>query len=88
MSSDNAAPSNGGRTTTAEFYRALLDVKDEIHQMELRLIEKIDCIPDRNELNNIKDDVTDLKKRSNTWDGLNSLGIVAGTIIGAVFGHK
>jgi hypothetical protein len=57
-------------------------------QMERRLIEKMDCIPDRNELNYIKDDVTDLKKRSNTWDGINSLGIVAGTVIGALFGHK
>jgi hypothetical protein len=88
MPSEDASQSNNNRVTTAEFYRALLDIKDEIAQMERRLVEKIDCIPDRNELNNIKDDVTDLKKRSNTWDGLNSLGIVVGTVIGALFGHK
>ena len=33
---------NGGRVTTQEFYKALLDVKEDISDMERRILSKLD----------------------------------------------
>jgi hypothetical protein len=89
MPREDENPMPNGRITTQQFYEALLNIEKEMNEMELRILEKLDCIPGHSaNIENLADKVDKLENKSNTWDGINSLGIVAGTIIGALFGKN
>jgi len=89
-------PTNGSRVTTQQFYEALLGIKDEMSEMERRILSKIDDIPDHS--NNITDickhidglegDVEDMRKQNRVWDGINSVAVILGTVIGVRLGPK
>jgi hypothetical protein len=80
---------DNGRVTTRQFYEALLSIKDEISEMERRITAKIDCIPGHEaQIDDLQEEVKELRHKSNVWDGLNSVAIVAGTIVGSLFGQK
>jgi len=75
-----------GRITTQQFYEALLQIKDDISSMERRISEKIDCIPGYGiQIIDLKDEVKDLRRKSYVWDGINSVGVIIGTIVGSIF---
>jgi hypothetical protein len=91
---------DNGRITTRQFYEALLkvngniasvkeEVKNDMASMERRILEKIDCIPGHEaQIDDLQEEVKELRRKSNVWDGLNSVAIVAGTIVGSLFGQK
>ncbi len=82
-------PMPNGRITTQQFYEALLNIQKEMNEMELRILEKLDCIPSHTaNITNLENKVDKLENKSNAWDGINSLGIIAGTIIGSLFGKN
>ena len=87
-------PNNGGRVTTAQFYEALLDTNDRIAAsdkiqseeraaMEIRLLEKLDGLPNQVETN--KDEITRLRNSSNAKDwGLLLISVVGNAIAAAI----
>jgi hypothetical protein len=86
---NNPRSSNGGRITTQQFYESLLNIKEDMAEMERRILAKIDCIPGQaTQINDLREDVKDLRTKSNVWDGLNSIALIIGTFIGARLGPK
>lgn len=84
MTSEPGEPTNGNRITTRQFYEALLQIKGEMGDMERRITNKIDCIPAHQaQIDALDYDVKELRKKSNLWDGINSIGLVLGAIIAA-----
>ena len=90
-------PNNSGRVTTAQFYEALLDTNDRIAAsdkiqseeraaMEIRLLEKLDGLPNQVETN--KDEITRLRNSSNAKDWGLLLISVVGNAIAAVIGSR
>ena len=87
-------PNNSGRVTTAQFYEALLDTNDRIAAsdkiqseeraaMEIRLLEKLDGLPNQVETN--KDEITRLRNSSNAKDwGLLLISVVGNAIAAAI----
>lgn len=63
----------GLRTDLAPTLSALAD--------RTRAVELV-CATEKQRLDTIKEDVDSLKKRSNFWDGLNSLGVVGAFLAG------
>jgi hypothetical protein len=88
--------SNGGRVTTQQFYEALLDIKEDISDMEKRILDKIDCIPVHSNqiidickhIDGLENDIDDIQKKGRVWDGINSVAVIVGTLIGARLGPK
>jgi len=77
-------PTNGGRVTTQQFYEALLDNKDEMAEMERRIMKELKGVPTQVDTN--KDEIAILRKRSNFWSGANSLGILITGVLTALKG--
>lgn len=79
---------NGGRVTTRELYDALKDMdKDqskERKEMELRIMEKIDCIPVlKNQVDTNKDEIKQLRRRSDIIDTMEGLfGVAVAIFLG------
>lgn len=65
------------RVSTAKFYQALLDNKDEMAEMERRIMEELKGVPTQVETN--KDEIDRLRKRSNIIDTVE--GLAAGLAI-------
>ena len=87
---------SNGRVTTQQFYEALLEIKDDISDMEKRISAKIDCIPVHSNqivdickhIDGLEDDIDDIQKKGRVWDGINSVAVIVGTLIGARLGPK
>ena len=87
---------SNGRITTQQFYEALLNVKDEMSEMERRILAKIDGIPIHSNqitdickhIDGLEDDIDDIQKKGRVWDGINSVAVIIGTLIGARLGPK
>ncbi len=88
-------PANGGRVTTAQFYKAQLETNKEIadmalrqseerSQMEIRILEKLDGLPTQVETN--KDEIDKLRKNSNIKDWTIGIGAAIGTAISIAIG--
>ena len=79
-------PNNGGRVTTQEFYQALLDNKDEMAEMERRIMAELKGVPTQVDTN--KEEIKLLRNSSNAKDwGLLLTGVV-GNVIAAVIGSR
>jgi hypothetical protein len=102
MPGDEAAEPNG-RITTKQFYDALIALKDEISkdnqaradrnaEMERRIMLEIKQLVSCREFDDHKEadeaDHLRLETRINGWSTINSIGVVVGTIIGAIFGPR
>lgn len=59
-----------------------LALDDRIRGVEGQTVE---C---RTDMANMKDDIDDLQKRSNLWDGFIGAFSILGTILGVIFGNK
>ena len=90
-------PNNSGRVTTAQFYEALLDNKDEMKaaearqneariEMERRIMDELKGVPTQVETN--KDEITRLRNSSNAKDWGLLLTSVVGNVIAAVIGSR
>ena len=96
--------SNGGRVTLRDLMAAIEKQNDERAElerdaakergaMERRLMEKLDCVPSRTEIDTIKKDINKLqdqhdkiKNRDTTWGVINSILIFVGTALGIKMG--
>ncbi len=72
------------RVTTQQFYEALLDNKDEMAEMERRIMAELKGVPTQVDTN--KDEIDRLRKRSNFWNAGNSLGILITGVLTALKG--
>jgi hypothetical protein len=81
-------PNNGGRVTTRELYDALKEMdKDqstERRAMETRIMSKIDCIPVlKNQVDTNKDEIKQLRRRSDIIDTMEGLfGVAVAIFLG------
>lgn len=67
------AETPNNRVTTQQFYEAQLETNEKIVEMERRIMAELKGVPTQVETN--KDEIDKLRKRSNIWDGVNSLGV-------------
>ena len=67
------AETPNNRVTTQQFYEAQLETNEKIVEMERRIMAELNGVPTQVETN--KDEIDKLRKRSNIWDGVNSLGV-------------
>lgn len=88
---------NGSRVTTREFYDALLKQNARMENMEQRIIRRLDdissCMPEikrdvavngkQTEIN--KEEIENLRKKSDAWNMGNTLGMLI-TAIATAFG--
>ena len=75
---------NGGRVTTRELYNALQDQNKERRDMEQRIMAKIDCLPAlKNQVDTNKDEIKQLRRRSDVIDTLEGLfGVAVAIFLG------
>ena len=78
------ADTPNNRVTTQQFYEAQLETNKKIAaldksqsnertEMERRIMDELKGVP--TQVNTNKDEIDKLRKRSNLWDGVNSLGV-------------
>ena len=83
---------DSGRVTTREFYNALLNQNDRMDTMERRILTRIDGVTEgfatKKDVEDLEEDVADLKKRNKIIDVALSIGIIFSTTIGAIFGRE
>jgi hypothetical protein len=79
-------PANGGRVTTREFYDMQLKTNERMDNMERRIIARLDviagCVP---QIETNKEEIDTLRKKSDVWNSLNSLGVMVGTTFSALW---
>ncbi len=75
---------NGGRVTTRELYNALQDQNKERWDMEQRIMAKVDCLPAlKNQVDTNKDEIKQLRRRSDVIDTLEGLfGVAVAIFLG------
>ncbi len=83
-----ADANNGGRVTTRELYDSLKELNkeqsDERRAMEDRIMAKVDCLPAlKNQVDTNKDEIKQLRRRSDLVDTLEGLfGIAVAIFFG------
>jgi len=79
-------PDNGGRVTTRELYTELQKQNTDRADMERRIMAKVDCVPSlMTQVNINKEEIDTLRKKSDVWNSLNSLGVMVGTAFSALW---
>jgi hypothetical protein len=78
------AKTPNNRVTTQQFYEAQLETNKTIAEMERRIMAELKGVPTQVDTN--KEEIDRLRKRSNIWDGVNSLGILIAGLWAALKG--
>ena len=86
-------PANGNRVTTAQLYEMMIEQHEQRHQMELRIIGRIDeimkCFPAlQNQVSTHKDEIEKLRTRGDRWDSINTLIAIVGSAISGWIGTR
>ncbi len=90
----NIQPQNG-KVSTADFYKALLGVKDEMGAMERRIMDKLNELPSNKIIEDIQNDHAELsdkfekhREKDKVVEWLIGIGTIAVGVIGAIFGNR
>ena len=77
---------SNNRVTTREFYEAQIETQKQITEMERRIMEKLEPFSKYfNQVDTNKEEIKNLRSRSNIIDGVNAvIAIVAATIAAAI----
>jgi len=86
-------PANGNRVTTTKLYDLLMEQHEQRHQMELRIIGRIDeimkCFPAiQNQVETNKSEIEKLRTRGDRWDTINTLIAIVGSAISGWIGTR
>lgn len=79
-----------GRVTQMEVLRSSDNAKlAQIQESVQKTLDNYSRIGKHDvEIENLKEELTTLQKRSNILDGLNALGVAISGVVGFVFGHR
>ena len=86
-------PANGNRVTTAQLYEMMIEQHEQRHQMELRIIGRIDeimkCFPAlQNQVSTNKEEIDKLRTKGDRWDTVNTLIAIVGSAISGWIGTR
>ena len=86
-------PANGNRVNTQQLYAAMLQEHEQRHQMELRILSRIDevfkCFPAiQNQVETNKSEIEKLRTRGDRWDTINTLIAIVGSAISGWIGTR
>ena len=86
-------PANGNRVTTAQLYEMMIEQHEQRHQMELRIIGRIDeimkCFPAlQNQVSTNKQEIERLRTKGDRWDTVNTLIAIVGSAISGWIGTR
>ena len=86
-------PPNGNRVTTTKLYDLLMEQHEQRHQMELRIIGRIDeimkCFPAlQNQVSASKEEIDKLRVKGDRWDTVNTLIAIVGSAISGWLGTR
>ena len=81
------------RVTTTKLYDLLMEQHEQRHQMELRIIGRIDeimkCFPAlQNQVSTNKDEIDKLRTRGDRWASINTLIAIVGSAISGWIGTR
>ena len=92
--------SNGGRVTTREFYDAQMKMSADMAEMERRIIKRLDeindCLPtikrdvavNGRQIDTNKQEIDNIRRKSDAWNTGNSIGIIIATVLSAFGIHE
>lgn len=103
MANDKNGPNGPGKVSTREFYNALLTNNERMNDMERRILARFDHQDARidrlmsegsppllrveRRQEKMEGELGDLQRRSNIWDGANSVGAGIAALLGYLFGR-
>jgi len=87
------ASANGNRVNTQQLYEAMLEEHEQRHQMELRILSRIDevfkCFPAiQNQVETNKSEIEKLRVKGDRWDTVNTLIAIIGSAISGWLGTR